>query len=90
MRRNNLTEITFPDTLDNTSFIVVFDDTPLCEPHECEVRKVEIYGDFITLEADDKITGETYTIDNQYALALNNPEWLNSIYMNIQSILHYD
>lgn len=87
--RHNLTEVTFPDTLDEASFVVVFDNTPLCEPRECTVRRIAVCRAGIKLEADDKITGETYTIDNPYSPALNNPEWLNSIYVNIQRVIHH-
>lgn len=87
--RHNLTEVTLPDTFDETPFVVVFDDTPSCEPHECAVRKVAVCGTGIMLEADDKITGETYTIDNPYSPALNTPEWLNGIYMNIQKVINH-
>lgn len=88
LREHGLTQITLPDTLNYPTWVVWYDRHQI--PHEGRVSGVQVDGIHMSLKVEDRETFECCDIDDDYALALRNLDWLDSIYENIQECLEND
>ena len=71
--------------LTDSTWVIWFDQHDI--PHEGRVSGVQVAGINLSLKVEDREVSVCCDIDDDYALAQRNLDWLDSIYENIQECL---